>query len=515
MQSIRPSGISEGGVTKAVAESSSAFGAPLESSFPFGATAEIVRGVPLRDVSAEKTSSHDARRLFNRLTLAIALSDALSVLLALTLVDLILPDMQLVAGISSGLIFAAVPLGWVLAFLVFGLYAPKHLSAVEEFRRIIGASSFGMVALVMAGFWSATYLPRTAVGLLWGFVLLFELMTRRIWRLEIARRRANGSLALKTLVIGTNDEARQISNQLSLEGSGYRPVGFVAASSTNVNPSNLDVVSGIHRLGDQIKAIGAECVFIASTALHPDEMLKVMQVARQLNVDVRISAQLPEILSSRVAIQNVGDALTLAVKPVQLSGAQNLLKRAFDLVLSGVGLLLSLPLWIAIAATIKATSRGPVFFTQERVTKNGRRFKMIKFRTMFDDINLDDLGIDPSSPFFKLENDPRITPIGRLLRKTSLDELPQLLNVISGDMSLVGPRPLPSDQVNANIDLLSGRLEVPAGMTGWWQIRGRSDVAPEAAVKLDVFYIENWSLTLDLYILLKTVGVVLTRAGAF
>lgn len=503
-------------MTNAVAEPSAALRAPLESTFPFGPTAEsVVRGLPGADVTTVEAPRHDARRLFNRLTLAIALSDALSVLLALSLVDLLLPNAQLVAGISPGLLHAAVPLGWVLAFFGWGLYAPKHLSAVEEFRRIIGASSFGMVALVMAGFWSATYIPRTAVGLLWIFVLLFELLTRRIWRLDIARRRANGTLALKTLVIGTNDEARQIANQLRAEGSGYRPVGFVGASSTSVEPSSIDVVTGIHRLAEHIRSTDVECVFIASTALRPDEMLKVMQVARQSNVDVRISAQLPELLSSRVVAHNVGSSLTLAVKPLQLSRAQNLMKRAFDLVLSGVGLLLSLPLWLFIAVAIKTTSTGPVFFTQQRVTKNGRRFRMIKFRTMHDDIRLDDFDIDPSSPFFKLENDPRVTRVGRLLRKTSLDELPQLLNVITGDMSLVGPRPLPSDQIDANSDLLSGRLEVPAGMTGWWQIRGRSGVSPEAAVKLDVFYIENWSLTLDLYILLKTVGVVLTRAGAF
>ncbi len=123
-------------------------------------------------------------------------------------------------------------------------------------------------------------------------------------------------------------------------------------------------------------------------------------------------------------------------------------------------------------------------------------------------------GIDPSRPFFKLDDDPRITSVGRVLRKLSLDELPQLLNVLRGDMSLVGPRPLPADQVAANMELLSSRHEVPAGVTGWWQINGRSSVAFEEAVRMDLFYIENWSLSLDLYILIKTLGCVLARKGA-
>jgi lipopolysaccharide/colanic/teichoic acid biosynthesis glycosyltransferase len=155
-----------------------------------------------------------------------------------------------------------------------------------------------------------------------------------------------------------------------------------------------------------------------------------------------------------------------------------------------------------------------VFFHQKRVTRGGRTFKMHKFRTMTIGAS-DATDLDMSVPFFKLDQDPRITPIGHRLRKWSLDELPQLWNVICGEMSLVGPRPLPAEQVATNLELLGPRHEVSAGMTGWWQINGRSDVVPEEAVRLDTFYIENWSLTFDLYILLKTLSTVLERRGAY
>jgi lipopolysaccharide/colanic/teichoic acid biosynthesis glycosyltransferase len=146
------------------------------------------------------------------------------------------------------------------------------------------------------------------------------------------------------------------------------------------------------------------------------------------------------------------------------------------------------------------------------VTKDGRVFRMHKFRTMRTD---PDVSLDTTTPFFKLQSDPRLTRVGKFLRRFSLDELPQLWNVITGEMSLVGPRPLPADQVAANLDLMRPRQAVPAGVTGWWQINGRSLVTPEEALRLDLFYIENWSPTLDLYVLLKTFGAVVGRDGAY
>ncbi|HWL65385.1 MAG TPA: sugar transferase, partial [Actinomycetota bacterium] len=284
-----------------------------------------------------------------------------------------------------------------------------------------------------------------------------------------------------------------------------------------IEANGIHVLGHIDELDHVIFTNHADCLFVASSAVGPTDMLRVAKAGRRLGVDVRVSANVPEMLTSRLTIQPVGDTMSLTLRPVRLSGAQALTKRIFDLVLSSVVLVFITPVLAAIAAAIKLTSPGPVFFRQHRVTKNGHVFPVFKFRTMRTDGDeiLKQRGIDPSVPFFKLEDDPRITRVGRFIRRTSLDELPQLLNVIRGEMSLVGPRPLPVDQVMANENLLSPRHEVSSGITGWWQVNGRSDVSPKKALNLDIFYIENWSLSLDLYILLKTAQVLLKRQGAY
>jgi lipopolysaccharide/colanic/teichoic acid biosynthesis glycosyltransferase len=207
--------------------------------------------------------------------------------------------------------------------------------------------------------------------------------------------------------------------------------------------------------------------------------------------------------------------MALSLRPVRLTGVSGLFKRSFDIAGATVLLVLLAPVLLAAGAAVRLTSRGPALFRHQRSTKDGRPFTIYKFRTMFKDADrLLPATIDLSSPFFKLDDDPRLTRVGRILRRTSIDELPQLINVIKGDMSIVGPRPLPLEQVEANREILSPRLEVRAGVTGWWQINGRSNLTPEQALRMDLFYVENWSFSLDLYILAKTAGVVLARKGA-
>jgi len=204
--------------------------------------------------------------------------------------------------------------------------------------------------------------------------------------------------------------------------------------------------------------------------------------------------------------------LALRTLVVGTSSEAGRLVEILRLVLASAALVVSFPVWVVIAVAIRLDSRGPVFFHQERVTKDGRSFRMHKFRSMRTDV---DAALDTTRPFFKLQSDPRLTRVGAFLRRFSLDELPQFWNVITGEMSIVGPRPLPADQVAANPELLSPRHVVPAGVTGWWQTNGRSGLTPEEALRLDLFYIENWSLTLDMYVVLKTFGAVVGRQGAY
>lgn len=470
-----------------------------------------------RDGEAMHGAAGTASRLYRRIGIELALSDVLCISAALLLSYIIRFGVRPVPN-EYVLVIVTAPIVWIGVFHAFGLYAPQHLSASQIFRRIIGAASVGLVLLAFGSFWSKSALSRAWIGATWVFALLLELAVRRMWAWRLGRLRRNGPLSFRTLIVGANGEAARLAQELEAPGTGYEPVGFVALSRSEVSPHQLQTIGAIDKLGHVIQRSRADCLFVASTAMDDASTMRlVTQAARQFNVEVRVSANLPQILTSRLTVQQIGrTTMALSLKPVRLTGVQAVVKRCFDLVLAGVAVIATFPMWGLIAVTIRLTSPGPILFRQQRVTKGGRVFTVYKFRTMVVDADrlLANQPIDPTAPFFKLAEDQRVTRVGDVIRRMSLDELPQLINVIKGDMSLVGPRPLPVDQVAANFDLLRDRHEVLGGLTGWWQINGRSNVDAEEAVKLDVFYIENWSLALDLYILLKTFGVLLARKGA-
>jgi exopolysaccharide biosynthesis polyprenyl glycosylphosphotransferase len=409
------------------------------------------------------------------------------------------------------MIVLVAPLLWVGVFRSFNLYAPQHLSQPEEFRRVIGATSLGIVSLVMVSYWTKSSFSRSWIGMTWLLALFLELAVRQA-RLRYERRlKRNGRLAFRTLIIGTSREAGRLAEILKAPASGFAPLGYVRASHPSIAANSLPLLGDLNQLQQLARQHEADCLFVASSSIDAEDISLVAQVARQEGIEVRVSANLSHTLASRLALQKVGEEIAFSLRPVRLTGTQVAMKRALDLLVAAGALLLSVPLWGVIAAAIRLTSRGPVFFHQERVTKGGRVFRMHKFRTM--KVGIDCPG-DTSTAFFKLQSDPRLTTVGRVIRRLSLDELPQLWNVLAGDMSIVGPRPLPVDQVAANLELLGPRQEVPAGVTGWWQINGRNAVTAEEAVRLDMFYIENWSLSLDLYIVLKTFGAVVSQKGA-
>jgi exopolysaccharide biosynthesis polyprenyl glycosylphosphotransferase len=492
-------------------------------------TMSSLRGVPQQPLSGDRlqlSSAHshgadwngngqrrrigDTLRRYRAISMGLAATDAACIVAALTLAYQVRYSMRPMPPRELAVVMVA-PLLWVAVFRAFNLYSPQHLSPLDEFRGIIGATSLGIVLVVMASYWSKSSFPRAWLGLSWLFALLLELITRRAWEWYRLRLKRDGRLAFRTLIVGTTGEAARLAQALMEPVTGFIPIGHVRTSDPLPPKSSLAVVGHIGDLRQLVREHDADCFFVASTAVSVEDMFVVTQVGRQEGTEVRVSANLSQTLTSRLTLQKAGPAIVLSIRPVRLTRTQMAMKRAFDLVLASAALVITLPLWAVIAVAIRASSRGPVFFHQERVTKAGRVFRMHKFRTMRPDV---DSPMDTSTPFFKLQADPRLTPVGDLLRRLSLDELPQFWNVLKGDMSLVGPRPLPADQVAANLELLSSRHEVPAGVTGWWQINGRSGVTPEEAIHLDQFYIENWSLSLDLYILLKTFGAVLGQKGA-
>jgi exopolysaccharide biosynthesis polyprenyl glycosylphosphotransferase len=454
---------------------------------------------------------------FRRVAASLVLADACSIVGALLVVHAgngngfqITPDLILVLLVA--------PLAWVGTFHLFGLYGIRHLSPPEELRRLISATTLAVVVIVLGSIWWEDGFDRASLALTWLVALIFELIVRRLARWHVRRQKGLGRLALRTLIVGTNDEGVTIAKALSPPGRGFVPIGFVTSSADAFasNPG-LPLVGSISDLASIAAKLSIECVFVASTATSPDDVYRISRACRDANIEMRVSANAPEVLTSRVSIQQVHNLMVLAVRPMKLTRTQATLKRSSDLLIASVCAITLLPVMLAIALAIKVTTRGPILFRQARVTKGGRSFTMYKFRTMVIDPEraLDGRIIDLTKPFFKMPHDPRLTRIGRLLRSLSLDELPQLWNVLRGDMSLVGPRPLPAEQVTAHLDLLQPRHEVRAGITGWWQVSGRSDVGSDEAIKMDMFYIENWSLALDLYVLLKTMGAVIHRRGAY
>lgn len=409
------------------------------------------------------------------------------------------------------------PFIWVGIFHSFGLYAPQHLAPAEEFRRTALATAIGLMTVMLVSFWLESSFSRGWVGLTLIFALLLESAARRAWRRHQSRLKTNGVLAFRTVIVGSSDEAENLATALSMQGSGFVPVGYVSAGGAQL-VDGLPTLGHTHRLREVIREFGVECIFVCPSDVSDGDMLLVAQASRHEGVEVRVSANLPEILSSRLAVQPFGGAMAISIKPVRLTRSQTSLKRATDLVVGSLALLLFLPIMGAVALAIRSTSSGSIFFRQPRVTKDGRVFTMYKFRTMVAhaDRMLEEGSVDVNAPFFKLRDDPRLTSVGRFIRRVSLDELPQLINVLRGEMSLVGPRPLPVDQVNSNPILLeSTRHDVRAGITGWWQINGRSDISPEEALRMDLFYIENWSLTFDLFILCKTFLAAVGTRGAY
>lgn len=467
-----------------------------------------------------------ARRQYRRLYRWMAVTDVLAFAAALLLAyflayfarfDNLLPRENMRDVLLIVLLVA--PLVLLGVFAAFRLYEAHRFAPAEEFRRIIIAVSLGVGVLMLTSFWSKAELSRAWVALSWAFALVLVLASRRLWHARIFGQRQRGRLTFPTIIVGTNAEAQRLAATLTGPTLGFRPIGLIATNDRSGPTPELPVLGGVDDLREILRSTGADCVFVASTAVTPEELKPVARVVRIEGLEVRITASLPEVLSSRLTVQPLGGTTALSLRPARLSGTQVVAKFTFDILVSGLLLLLLSPALLLIAVAIKAGSPGPVLFRQRRIGLRGRPFTMLKFRTMRNGAEREverlraERGV--TGVLFKLQNDPRVTPVGRFLRRLSLDELPQLFNVVKGDMSLVGPRPPLPEEVTRYEDWHFERLEVLPGITGLWQVSGRADLAFEESVRLDLFYVENWSLAYDLYILAKTIPVLLSKRGAY
>ncbi len=384
------------------------------------------------------------------------------------------------------------------------------------FKGIFG--SFIAISILLVWIQKAHTVSRLII-VFWGVLSFILISLSRIYIRKIEVRLLYKIFGLKNaLIIGLNESGFAIRDKIiKYPGQGYKFIGFLSERATHI--FNAQILGTVYDLEETLKSQDIEEVFIASTEMADKRKIEIIRVCEKNNVIVTIVSDLMNIIAGQMTITEIYGIPIMMIKRSPLHGLNLFTKKLMDFFGSMFLISIFSPLLLILSILIKLDSKGPVFFKQLRVGKDGAEFYCFKFRSMVDDAErmVDDLKeLDTATgPIFKIKNDPRITRIGKFLRRTSLDELPQLFNVIKGEMSLVGPRPpIPSEVNRYGVNELK-RLEINQGMTGLWQVSGRSELSFEDMVKLDIYYIENWSLWLDIKILLKTIPVVLKAKGAY
>lgn len=428
--------------------------------------------------------------------------------------------------IQNFLIFSAFLFAWHLAFSSFGLYASRRLGERrKEAIDVLKATSLGTL-IVLAGSLVFRVTLATPVFFLvfWMVSTVTAICSRLALRAVLATVRKNGRNLRDVLVVGTNGRALSFVRKIiSHPELGYRVIGFVDQEwegTAAVRDGGFELACDFDGVPQFLReSVVDEVVMALPMRSFHYQASQIAAYCEEQGITVRQLSNIFDLKMARSSAEEwEGDPL-ITHRTGAIEGSHQLIKRVLDVMVSGLLLLFLSPLLIAAVILIKLTSPGPIFFVQKRLGLNKRRFGVFKFRTMVVDAEQKMQQIEHlnevSGPVFKIKNDPRITPVGRFLRRTSIDELPQLLNVFLGDMSLVGPRPLPvRDYEGFNEDWQRRRFSVKPGITCLWQVKGRSAIPFEQWMELDLQYIDGWSLWLDVKILLQTIPAVLRGSGA-
>lgn len=429
---------------------------------------------------------------------------------------------------------------WVLCLALAGTYH-RHLMAdgYELYAKIINASLLTVLLYCSLSFTFNLDLPRTA--LITAPVIAFFLAVIERWqmRMSLHRNRRNGRCKYKTVLVGSSAGINAaLRTMADYSNWGYEPIAVCPIEADLHEPDAYVVTSFVPNPNipgaDTLKVIpfnsafprtceslGVQEVYIADVLSRDFEMLHGMSLTiESLGMELVLPVSLADISGHRLYLRNTTEQPVLLASLPQYTNSAYAVKRVLDIVCSALALIISSPLMLGVAIAIKLDDGGPVFFSQTRIGLHGRPFKMYKFRSMVTNAEelkkkLAEENGQSDRFIFKMKDDPRITKIGHFIRKTSLDEFPQFFNVLKGDMSLVGPRPALPEEVARYGSLYSARLLVKPGITGPWQVSGRSDLSQEQSEYLDVSYIENWSITGDLAILAKTVLVVFRGTGSY
>jgi exopolysaccharide biosynthesis polyprenyl glycosylphosphotransferase len=420
----------------------------------------------------------------------------------------------------------SMPFLWLAILGTNGLYVPGNLlGGTREYSRVFRSASEGFLVIVLVGFLDPTLvIARGWLLLTWGSTFIFVAVARFFLRRVVYTLRKDGFFLTPAVIVGANQEGRQLAEQLlRWETSGLYLVGFVDKKVPATFPLFHGLVSlgSVDKLDQIIEQYSVGEVILASSAISTRDYL--IDIFRRYGanekVNIRMSSGLYEILTTSLTVNEYAYVPLVHINRVRLTGIDNVLKSILDYLLATTGLIIIWPFLLLIAFLVKITSPGPVLYRRLVMGLNGKQFHALKFRTML--INGDKiLGQHPElseelGRNHKLKNDPRVTRIGAFLRKYSLDELPQLLNVLCRDMSLVGPRMISPEEVPMYRQFGMNLLTVLPGITGLWQVSGRSDISYDERVRLDMYYVRNWSIWLDLQLLFQTIPAVLKSRGAY
>ncbi len=418
---------------------------------------------------------------------------------------------------------------WLSALAIFRTRSPRYIGAgSEEYRRVTAASFWTFGAIAMAELLLKLEISRGYLAVALPAGVLGLVLSRWIWREYVAHKRVKGGFGTAVLGLGGRDAVANLTNELTDDPkNGYHVVGvcitgYGAPQGEHflIKDQEIPIAGGVAYALQAIRDCGADTVAIAGTGdFGAEELRRLVWELEPMGVDLMVSPGVMDVALNRLVMRPIAGLPLLHIDKPQYRGTKGFQKRAFDICFAFAALAGTLPVVVAAAIAIKLTSRGPVFYSAERIGIGGKPFSMLKFRTMVQDADqqLESLlgNNESDGLLFKIREDPRVTPVGRVLRRFSIDELPQFINVLRQEMSVVGPRPPLRREVEGYDDDVQRRLLVKPGVTGLWQVSGRSDLCWDKSVRLDLSYVDNWSMVGDILIIAKTVRAVFQRKGAY
>ncbi|SEB83341.1 Undecaprenyl-phosphate galactose phosphotransferase, WbaP/exopolysaccharide biosynthesis polyprenyl glycosylphosphotransferase [Paramicrobacterium humi] len=464
-----------------------------------------------------------------RLQIRLLVTDALVVALSMAVSATVATDVSAVTEVfvdPRGLIAAIVGVGWLATLAVFRTRSTPLLGVgTREYKRILNASVlyFGMVAIVFILVPVADPRALFAVALPAGTVSL--LASRWSWRRWLNHQRRYGNYLSRAIVVGDRADVSYVAQELERTSSAAYSVVGAAVFDGDEQPvsgliATVPIVAHPDKVAEAVGRLDADSVIVAST--NKDDVDYIRDLSWKLEtrgISLVVAPRLTNVAGSRIQFRAVDALPLLQVDLASYDGWRYVMKRSFDILMSAAALLVLAPIMLIIAIFVRLDSEGPALFRQERVGKDGQTFTMLKFRSMVhnadDDIDRLLEQNDCSGVLFKMRSDPRVTRVGHFLRAHSLDELPQFLNVLRGDMSVVGPRPSLQREVQNYERHVRRRMNIRPGITGLWQVNGRSDLDWEESVRLDLYYVENWTLCTDLSLIWRTVRVLFRPVGAY